>query len=304
MVPDFRTPLQNDLLWVYEGQTQFWGYVLGARSGLYTKQETLDSLAVIAAALDVRRARDWRALQDTTNDPVITARRPKGWTSWQRSEDYYNEGLLIWLEVDALIRNQTGGARSIDDFAKAFFGGNDGIFAPQPYDFDEIVRTLNGVAPYDWAGFLTKRLNEKASGAPLNGLVLGGYRLSYGDEPSTVFRDAEKRASELNLTYSLGLTIGKGGRVNNVVWDGPTFNAGLTTAAEIIAVNGRVYSDDVIKDAIKAAKGGAEPIRLIIKTGDRVRDMPVIWNGGPRYPKLEKTGVGDAGIDLLLRARP
>ncbi|MEY2925661.1 MAG: hypothetical protein RL367_138 [Pseudomonadota bacterium] len=304
IVPDFRTPLHNDLLWVYEGQTQFWGYVLGARAGLFTKQETLDALAGIAANLDIRRARDWRALEDTTNDPVISARRPKGWTSWQRSEDYYNEGLLIWLEVDALIRNQTGGTRSMDDFARAFLGGSDGSFAVQPYDFDDLVQALNRVAPYDWAGFLTRRLGEKAEGAPLNGLVLGGYRLTYGEEPGSFFRDVEKRASEVNLTWSIGLTIGKGGHINNVVWDGPAFNAGLTVAGEIIAVNGRVYSEEGIKEAIRVAKGDTEPVRLIVKTGDRVREVPVIWNGGLRYPRLEKTATGDSGIDLLLKPRP
>ncbi len=304
VVPDFRTPMNNDLLWVYEGQTQFWGYVLGARSGLFSKQDTLDALANIAAALDVRRARDWRALQDTTNDPIISARRPKGWVSWQRSEDYYNEGLLIWLEADAIIRGQTAGARSIDDFAKLFFGGDDGSFVARPYGFEDLVRALNSVAPYDWDAFLKQRLSEKSSGAPQNGLVLGGYRLAYGDEPTPFFRDAEKRGNEVNLTYSLGLTIGKGGHVSSVVWDGPAFNAGMTVAAEIIAVNGRVYSEEVIKEAIKAGKGGTEPIHLIVKTGDRVRDVALTWNGGLRYPRLEKIVMGDSGIDLLLKPLP
>jgi predicted metalloprotease with PDZ domain len=303
-VGDFRTPLVNDLLWVYEGQTQFWGYVLGARSGLFSKQDTLDAYASIGANLDVRRARDWRSLDDTTNDPVISARRPKGWTTYQRSEDYYNEGLLIWLEADAIIRKQTAGAKGLDDFARVFFGTGDGDYSAKPYDFAELVATLNAVTPYDWSDFLTKRLTEKASGAPLSGLTEGGYKLVYSDTPTGFTKDGEKRNKVTGLTYSLGLSIGKGAKLTDVVWDGPAFNAGITIGSEIIAVNGRAYSDEVIKDAITAAKGGKDPIQLIVKSGDRVRDVAVQWNGGLRYPKLEKIGTGDGSLDKLLSARP
>jgi predicted metalloprotease with PDZ domain len=303
-VDDFSAPLVNDLLWVYEGQTQFWGYVLGARSGLFTKQETLDAYASIAANLDLYRGRDWRALDDTTNDPVITARRPKGWTSFQRSEDYYNEGLLIWLEADAIIRQKTADAKGLDDFARRFFGTKDGDWSAKPYTLEEVVSTLNSVAPHDWAGFLTQRLTEKAPGAPLGGLTMGGYRLTYGDEPTPFFKGNEKSNKNINLNYSLGIVVGKGAKITNVVWDGPAFNAGLVIGAEIIAVNGRVYTDDGIKDAIKAAKGGKDPLHLIVKSGDRVRDVAVQWNGGLRYPKLEKIGTGDGSIDRLLKAKP
>jgi predicted metalloprotease with PDZ domain len=302
IVPDYRTPLINDLLWVYEGQTQFWGYVLGARSGLFSKQETLDALAGIAAALDIRRARDWRSLDDTTYDPVISARRPKGWVSWQRSEDYYNEGLLIWLETDAIIRERSKGSKSMDDFARAFFGTKEGDYSANPYDFKDIVRALNGVVAYDWDGFLTKRLTEKASGAPLNGLTQGGYRLVYGDEPTPQFKDGEKRSKEINLSYSLGGVISKG-KLTSVVWDGPFFNAGMVIDTEIIAVNGTAYEDDVMKEAITAAKATSTPIRLIIKNGDRVREVSIPYYGGLRYPKLEKIGTADSGLDMLLKAK-
>jgi predicted metalloprotease with PDZ domain len=304
MVPDFATPLVDDLLWVYEGQDQFWGYVLGARAGLFSKAETLDALASIAAGLDVRRGRDWRNLSDTTYDPIITARRPKGWVSYQRSEDYYNEGLLIWLETDAMIRAQTGGAKGMDDFARAFFGGEDGDFRARGFSFDEVVATLNAVAPYDWAGFLKQRTTGKAASAPLGGINRGGYRLVYTEEPTPFFRDKEKRAAEIDLSFSIGLTIGKGGKVNSVIWDGPAFYAGLTSAAEIVAVNGQVYSDEAMLDAISVAKGGSEPIRLIVRSGNRVRDIPVTWNGGLRYPRLEKAAAGEASLDVLLRPRP
>lgn len=302
IVPDYRTPLIDDLLWVYEGQTQFWGYILGARSGLFSKQETLDALASIAANLDIRRGRDWRSLDDTTYDPIITPRRPKGWVSWQRSEDYYNEGMLIWLEVDAIIREQTKGAKSIDDFARAFFGTKDGDYSAKPYDFKELVRTLSTVLVYDWDTFLTKRLTEKASGAPLAGFTMGGYRLSFGDTPTAFFADSERRSKELNLSFSLGGTIGKN-KLTSVVWDGPLFNAGLVVGTEIIAVNGHAYGDDEMREAITAAKASATPIRLIVKNGDRVREVAIAYYGGLRYPRLDRTSAAEGSLDLLLKPR-
>jgi predicted metalloprotease with PDZ domain len=303
IVPDFKTPLDNSLLWVYEGQTQFWGYVLGARSGLFSKQETLDALANIAANLDNRAGRQWRHVEDTTYDPIITARRPKGWVSWQRSEDYYNEGLLIWLEADSIIRRQTKNAKGLDNFARSFFGTKDGDWSAKAYDFDELVRTLNAVTPYDWAGFLKTRLYEKASGAPMNGITGGGYRLIYTDEPTPFLKDAEKRSKELNLTYSLGLTINKSGKITSVMWDRPAFNAGLAVGMEIVAINGKSYSDEAMKDAIKEAKGTTNPTRLIIKNADRVREVALPYNGGLKYPRFEKTGMGEGSIDLLLAPR-
>ena len=302
--PDYRTPMRNSLLWVYEGQTQFWGYVLGARSGLFSKQDTLDALASIAASLDIRQGHEWRSLDDTTNDPVITARRPKGWVSYQRSEDYYNEGLLIWLEADAIIRDRSKGAKSMDNFARAFFGKADGDWGVKTYDFQEVVLALGQVAPYDWSGFLKKRLTEKGPRAPLDGLTRSGYKLVYTDAPTLFLKDADKRAKELNLSYSLGLSINKEKQVNTVIWGGPAFSAGITSAAELIAVDGAAYSEEIIKAAITTAKGTTKPIRLTIKTGNRVRDVNVQWNGGLRYPRLEKVEKVDTGLDLLFKPLP
>lgn len=300
IVPDFRTPLVNDLLWAYEGQDQFWGYVLGARSGLFSKQETLDALASIAAAQDVRRARDWRDVEDTTRDPIITARRPKGWVSYQRSEDYYNEGLLIWLEIDATLRARTKGEKGMDDFVRLYTAGPNGTWEARGATVEELADTLNRLSAYDWTGLLRDRLNGKSPNAPLSGLTLGGYRLVYTREATPFFRDAEKRSNEANLTYSLGLTVGKNGHVNTILWDGPAFKAGLTTAAEIIAVNGRAFTDEILRDAIGDAEGGKEPIRLIVKSGKRVREIAITWNGGHRFPRLEKIGTGDGSLDRLL----
>ena len=303
VTPDFRTPMRNSMLWVYEGQTQFWGYVLGARSGMFTKQETLDSLAGIAASLDSRPARTWRPLADTTNDPVISSRAPKAWVSQQRSEDYYNEGLLVWLEADSIIRSKTGGAKGLDDFARAFFGVNDGDWGELPYDFDTLVRTLNGVVAHDWAGFLKQRLTEKAKGAPLRGFTASGYTLVYTDTPTPAFADQMRSGKASNLSYSGGLVIGAAGAVEQVVWDSAAFAAGMTVGDTIVAVNDKPFSDDLLKAEITAAKGGTAPIRLLVKTSDRLRNVDLAWSGGLRYPRFEKTGP-DGALDRLLMPRP
>jgi predicted metalloprotease with PDZ domain len=306
--PDFKTPMRNSLLWVYEGQTQFWGTVIEARSGMSSKADVLDKIAGIAAQLDTLPGRQWRALQDTTNDPIISARRPKGWASWQRSEDYYNESMLIWIEADAVIREGTGGAKGMDDFARAFFGINDGDWGQVTYTFDDVVKTLNGVMPYDWSGFLRTRLDRTGgsdkAGAPLAGFTKSGYRLIYTDTPTNFMKAAMKSSKTLSLTYSLGLTMSKA-KISAVVWDSPAFKAGLTTGQEIVAVNGVPYSDDAIKAAITAAKGGKDPIRLTLKTETRVRDVAVQWNGGLRYPRFEKVPeAADGPLDRLLAPQP
>lgn len=303
--PDYRTPMQGSLLWVYEGQTQFWGYVLQARSGLVGKQDTLDQLAIIAAAYDNLPARSWRDLVDTTNDPVIAQRRPKGWLSWQRSEDYYNEGLLVWLEVDSILRARSGGKKSMDDFARAFFGINDGDWGVVTYTLDDVAATLNEIVPYDWADFLPRRLTEHAKGAPLAGFTASGYRLTYTDAPTPAFAQRERSRKLVDLSYSLGLTIGSKDRIaKTVMWDSPAFSAGIDVGTEIVAVNGRAYSDDGIRQAVTAAKADSTPIRLLVKNGDRYRDVAIDYRDGLRYPRFEKTDKGEGGLDRLLAPKP
>lgn len=306
--PDFSTPMRDNLLWVYEGQTQFWGYVLGARSGLYTKQQTLDALAAIAAGLDLRVGRNWRPLEDTTHDPIIAARKPKAWTSWQRSEDYYNEGLLIWLEVDGLLRELSRGRKSMDDFAKAFFRGREGDWGVTTYEFDDVVATLNGIAPYDWAAFLRKRVNETNSEAPKQGLTKGGYRLVYTEQPNSTVKDVESRNGGADLSYGPGMNLSKSGAVTAVIWDSPAFNAGLASGMTVVAVNGTAYSTERIKKAIFDNKGRKSPIVLLVRSGDKYRNIDLDYSGGLVYPHLQKIsggqkmGEGEGGIDLLLKA--
>lgn len=300
--PDFRTPMRDSLLWVYEGQTQFWGYVLQARSGLVSKQDTLDAYAAIAGSYALAPGRQWRDLLDTTNDPIISARRPKGWTSWQRSEDYYNEGLMVWMEVDAMLRQKSGGTKSIDDFARAFFGIRDGDWGEVTYTFDDVARTLNGIVPYDWAGFLNTRLTETGKPAPVEGFAMDGYKLVYTDTPTKYFSSLEKTRGT-DVTYSIGLNVAPDGNVNGVIWDSPAFKAGLDVGTQIQAINGEAYSGDKLKAAILAAKTSKEPIRLLVKNGPRFRDVAIDYHGGPRYPRLEKVGTGEGGLDRLLAPR-
>ena len=302
--PDYRTEMRGSLLWVYEGQTQFWGHVLEARSGMMSKQDKLDRIAEIAARLDTLPGRAWRSLDDTTKDPVISARRPKGWSSWQRSEDYYNEGMMVWIEADAIIREGTNNSKSMDDFARAFFGINDGDWGQVTYTFEDVARTLSGVMPYDWTKFLTDRLTEKAKGAPLGGFDRSGYKLVYTDTPTSITKLGMKVNKFLDLSWSLGMNVAKGAKVNAVVWGGPAFDAGVTVGQEIIAVNGVPYTDELLKDAVTAAKGTATPIRLTVKNDLNVRDVSVKWSGGLRYPRLQKIGTGDGALDRLLAPRP
>jgi predicted metalloprotease with PDZ domain len=302
--PDFRTPMQDTMLWVYEGGTQFWGYVLGARSGMLSKEDTLDAIAATAAAYSTGTpGRQWRALIDTTNDPIIAQRAPQPWRSWQRSEDYYSEGQLIWIDVDRIIRQQSGGKRSIDDFAKAFFGVRDRDWGELTYTFDDVVRTLNEVQPYDWRSYLERRVFTIAPQAPLEGITQGGYSLVYTAEPTKWIKSLEKGRKYIELTYSGGFTVGNDGKVGSVLWDSPAFNAGLTIGSEIIAVNGRKFDGDSIKSAIKAAAGNGAAPELLIHDGEIYRTVKLDWHGGLRYPRLQKVGTAPGTLDALLAPR-
>jgi len=299
--PNFDVPMRDSLLWVYEGQTQFWGYVLQARSGLVSKADTLDEYAMIAAYYDNMPARQWRDLADTTNDPIISERRPKGWTSWQRSEDYYNEGLMVWMEVDSILRQQSHGTKSLDDFARVFFGINDGDWGEVTYTFADVVNTLNSIQPYDWAGFLNERLQGLSHDAPLKGFEQNGYKLVYTDVESEVFKQAEDNRSKVDASYSIGLSAGdKDGDVQAVIWGSPAFKAGMTVGDTIVSVNGKKFSSDVLKAAIVAAKTDKNPIRLNVQRQDDYRDVAIDYHDGPRYPHLVKVGAGETGLDKLL----
>jgi predicted metalloprotease with PDZ domain len=297
--PNYNIPMRDSLLWVYEGQTQFWGFILAARSGLMPAEDVRGELARSAAFYDTLPGRAWRPLIDTTNDPAVQGRRPHPWTSWMRSEDYYSEGMLIWLEADAKLRQMSGGRRSIDDFARAFFGINPGDQGLATYTFDDVARTLNAIQPFDWATWLRERVYHIGP-APLAWIEAGGYRLVYRDTPTAYFTSRERDRKVFDLTFSIGALIGEAGRISGVAWDSPMFNAGATAGATIVAVNGHQYSNDRLRQAIREAQGNRDPIRLLIKRGDRYREATLDYHDGLRYPALERVGSGPASLDALL----
>jgi len=303
--PDYNTvPMEGSLLWVYEGQTQFWGYVLGARSGMLSKQDTLDAIAATAATYSTGTpGRAWRPLVDTTNDPTIANRAPQPWRSFQRSEDYYSEGQLIWIDVDRIIRTQSGGKRSIDDFARVFYGMRDGDYGELTYTLDDVVATLNRVQPYDWRSYLQRRVYDVAASPPLEGINEGGYKLVYSAEPTKWIKSGEKSGKNNDLTYSGGFVVGNDGKISSVLWDSAAFNAGLTVGSQITAVNGRDFEGDALKDAIKAAAGNGPAPELLIHDGDVYRTVKLDWHGGLRYPRLEKVSKGEGTLDALLAPR-
>ncbi len=300
-VPNFNLPMRASLLWVYEGQTQYWGHVLAARCGFVSKQQALDLIANNAAVYQTRKGRDWRPLVDTTLDPVIAARRSLPWHNWQRSEDYYSEGQLIWMDVDTLIRERSGGKRSLDDFAAAFFGVNDGDWGTLTYTRKDLVATLKRIEPYDWEAFFTKRVDEVAPNAPLDGLERGGYRLVYGDTANAVWRDQESRTRTANLLYSIGLSADAAGKITYVQWDGPAFKAGLNTSLTITGVNGLPYSPERLRAAVAATRN--QPVELLIRFLDAFKTIRLDYNGGHRYPRLERIAGKPAYIDDILAAR-
>ncbi|WP_312518141.1 peptidase M61 [Massilia sp.] len=302
-VPNFNTPLQNELLWVYEGQTQFWGKVLAARSGLVSQSHARDALAIDAARYDNTQGRDWRAMQDTVNDPIINGRRPIGWGNWQRSEDYYTEGMLIWLDVDTRIRELSGEKRSLEDFARGFFGVENGRVDALYYSFNDVVAALNKVQKFDWAPFLRTRLDGHGPGAPLDGLARAGWKLVYTDTPSDAGRAAEERSKSADFTYSLGFSVRADGGVTGVIWDGVGFRAGLAANTTIVAVNNRVYKGEVLKAAVRDAKDGKGPIELLVKKGNNLRTISLDYKDGLRYPRLERIAGTRDRLEALFKAK-
>jgi predicted metalloprotease with PDZ domain len=303
--PDYRTPMQGDLLWVYEGQTHFWGWVLSARSGVQSKEIVLGMMAQAAGELAAASpGRAWRSVADTTRDPVVAARRPKPYPSLARSEDYYREGALVWLEADQLIRQGSAGARGLDDFARAFFAPSAARPAPYLYERAEVIAVLNAVYPYNWDRFLAERIDRPGQPAPLHGIEMAGYRLVWKDRanPYEAARMDQQRA--LDLTYSLGFTIDREGGVSDPVWDGPAFRAGIVTGATVIAVDSVVFSMEGLRQAIARAAQDKRPIELLVRRGIRFETVQVPYYEGLRWPWLEPARPGsEAPLDRLLSPR-
>lgn len=305
LTANFNTPMQDSLLWMYEGQTQYWGEVLAARSGMRSLVETRDAFAMTAAYLDTQAGRRWRNLQDTTNARIVEETHSSGpWRDWQRGDDYYAEMLLVWLEADMLIRELSGGARSLDDFARRFFGTEPGRINPLTYTFDTVVAELNRVQPHDWAAWLRQRLDSHAPGAPLAGLERSGWKLGWAEQPSDMFKGDEAYRESDDFSYSIGFSVGKGGKLRGVKWGGPAFDAGLSSAVTLVAVNGRAYKAEVMKEALTAAKADKAPIQLLVREGELFRSVPIGYSGGLRYPTLLRIEGSEDHLSVLLSPRP
>ncbi|MBD8882100.1 M61 family metallopeptidase [Rhodanobacter sp. 7MK24] len=305
--PNFNVPMGDSLLWVYEGQTQYWGFVLTARSGLWTPEQFRDALAMDAANYERNRPGfQWRTLEDTTNDATAAHRSALPYRSWQMSEDYYSGGQMMWLAVDAKLRELTGGKKSLDDFAQAFFGVDNGSFVTKTYTFDDVAATLGGVAKYDWASFLRARV--AVVNPPLvDGLAAAGWKLVYTDKPSEFEKQYDSRPESprhiYNFAWSIGMTLTDDGAINDVRWGGPAFKAGVSTGAAVVAVNGKAYSREVLKEAIAAARTGHAPIELLLKFQGSLQTVPVDYHGGLQYPHLERIAGAPDYLDQIIVAR-
>lgn len=300
--PDYATPMRGDLLWVYEGMTQYWGDVLATRSGLLTPEQFKESLALTAANLDQKPGRTWRNLEDTAIAAQILRGNTQNYTNWRRSQDYYPEGELVWLDADTTIRQLTHGQKSLNDFAVKFLavGGNT---PPKvvPYTFDDIVNDLNSVVAYDWRGFLTERLTSHTNHAPLGGIEHGGYKLVYGEEP-TKFEKAELGyRGGLDAFYSVGLRVRKDGTIGDVKMFSDADKAGFAPQWKIVAINDVGYSDDGFKDALKHAKGSSEPIEVIVSNDNHFRTLKLDYHGGEKYPHLERDNSAPDLLDDILK---
>ncbi|HEX3681920.1 MAG TPA: hypothetical protein VHU83_05205 [Bryobacteraceae bacterium] len=303
--PNFNVPMRDDLLWVYEGMTQYFGFVLTARSGLRTAEQTRDLIARVAAGFDASPGRTWRPLIDTTNQPIISQRSPVTWVSWERPEDYYQEGMLIWLDADTKIRELSGGNKSLDDFAKLFFGIDNGSYITQTYSLDDVIRGLNAVQPYDWATFLKTRVYELAPHTPEDGISRGGYRLAYSDTPPEWMKHEERLGQgrpdmAISFATSIGISVEANGTLANVWWDSPAFKAGVTPDMQITAVNGTAFKMDVLRTAITEAEKSQSPLKLLVKRGEEFQTIDVDYHGGLRYPKLERADGTPDRLDAIL----
>jgi len=306
LTANYNVPSQNTLMFVYEGLTSYWGEVLAARAGLATREETLIGLAGHAAFYETQPGRQWRSLHDTQNHNLLGYRVPGQWPSWMRTTtDYYDEALLVWLDADTLIREATNNRRSLDDFARGFFGRLDGEAQARGYTFEEVVAALSAVHPHDWSGFLRGRLDAVGpqASAPLDGITRGGYRLVYVDNLTTAERQIHTGWAN-DFRYSLGFTLSSTNRIGSVQWGGLAYQAGLGAGWDLVAVGDRAASAEVLREAITAAKGGSDPITLIVKNGDRFRTLSVDYHEGLRYPRLERiAGTPDRLGDILAPRR-
>lgn len=294
--PNYQEPMKGDLLWVYEGLTHYLGNLLAARTGLRSPDEFRENLAYTAAMLDHRAGRTWRPLQDTAISVQLTFNASPEWTNWRRSADYYPEGYLIWLEADTVIRQKTNGQKSLNDFCRLFYGGQSGPPQVVPYRFEDVVAALNQVVPLNWGAWLRERLDSKSAHAPIGGIENGGWKLVYNDQKNSTMNAREKTGESLDLSFSLGIIVTKDGVITDAIPGMPAYTAGIGPGMTLIAVNGRKYSKDVIRAALKSAMNSQQPIALLAENAEFYNTYQVEYHGGDRNPHLVRD---DGKPDML-----
>jgi predicted metalloprotease with PDZ domain len=286
--PDYQQPMKDDLLWVYEGLTEYLGNVLTARSGLRTPEQAREDLARVAATDEYRPGREWRPLQDTADAAPILYDAGNEWSNWRRGVDFYDEGYLLWLDVDTTIRRLTGDKKSMNDFCRAFYGGPGGEPSLQTYAFEDVVSALKALAPYDWAGYLRERLDSLGTSLPVEAIEKSGWKLVYSERPNEIEGNFDSLSKQLDLSYSLGLTVDEEGKVIDVIHGGPAYNAGLGPSMKVVAINGQQYSSDEIENAVRVARSATAPIELLVANGAQYQTFRLNYHDGLRYPHLER----------------
>ncbi len=286
--PDYQQPMKDDLLWVYEGLTEYLQTVLTVRCGLWTDEDLRQSLALDAARLAYEPGRTWRPLSDTAVAAQLLYDAPKEGSSWRRGVDFYREGALIWLEADTLIRQQTQGRRSLDDFCRSFYGPPSGPPRVVTYTRDDVFAALNAIAPYNWRRFFQERIYDVAPHVPLGGIENAGWRLAYTNSVPAMLKSAETAYKYTDVRFSIGLILNEDGVVQDVIHASPAAQAGVGVAMNLIAVNGRRWTADLLRDAIQAARTNTAPIELLVENDDYFKTCKVDYHEGDRYPQLQR----------------
>ena len=299
--PDYQQPMRDELLWVYEGLTDYLGKVLAARSGLQTNSDFRETFALTAAALDHRTGREWRSLADTAVAAQLLYMAPGTDVSRRRGTDFYPEGDLIWLDADVRIRQQTHGQKSLDDFCKAFHGAPGGPPTVMPYSYDDVVKALNEIAPGDWNAFFQQRIYDITPRAPLAGIENGGWRLAYTNERPALLKTREGQRKFTDMSYSIGLNLGGEGQVNDVLPGTPADAAGIGSGMKLVAVNGRAWSADLLRTTVRIATTNSAPIELLMVNGDFYQTYRLDYHGGEKYPVLERDAAKPDLLDEIIK---
>jgi predicted metalloprotease with PDZ domain len=301
--PDYEKPRRTDLLWLYEGLTEYLGEILSARSGLANPDQFRDALAMNAAELDHRSGRVWRNLQDTADGVPTMQDAPHEWQSWRRPLDYYEEDELNWLWVDSIIRQETHGKKSMDDFCHIFHGGSSERPEVKTYTVDEVMETLNLVAAYDWRGFWTERLTNHGPGAPLEGIERSGWKLVYNDHESDRMRAWDNEHREINAEYSIGLWLKDDGEIVDTIESMPAATAGIGPGMRVVAINGRRFTADVLHDALRTGKNNSAPLELLIENTDYYETYKIDYHGGDKYPHLVRNESAPDVLNAIIQPR-